>query len=265
MNKYLDCIKHIMEIANSFLLENSNLHYSEISKGVRDYALDIDLELEKKYSEYLKDMFPDIPIMGEELSPEVISSNYQGKYWAIDPIDGTVNYSRNLPEYGSSLALVQNGIPIACGLCFPHLNEIYTATHEGGAFLNGKRINVSPTQTENRAIAAYGDFSIGDNYELKNQIKAKYIEKLANKVLRVRMPGTAALQLAWVASGKIDISITFGNKPWDVQGGVLLVKEAGGLVFDFNGKDHTTNSKYTLATNNNNFKSFVMDLFDYNL
>jgi myo-inositol-1(or 4)-monophosphatase len=213
--------------------------------------LTTDVELEKIYKRNLLSIYPNIPIMGEELSPEIVSSESNELFWAIDPIDGTVNYSRNLPEYGTSIALIENGKPIATGLCFPYLRETYIAGVGEGAYLNGSKINVSENEELNSSLLAFGDFSVKDNHKIKNRIRFRYIEALADEVLRVRMPGSAALQLAWLSSGKVDISVTLSNNAWDVQGGILLVREAGGRVYDVDGSEHTILSQYTIASNQN--------------
>lgn len=242
-------LKAILAIGEEFLLNNFNKESKIYDKGERDFALDYDIQLEKLYNAELQKLMPNIPILGEELSPESIKNNYSGLFWAVDPIDGTVNYSRKLPEYGSSIALIYKGKPIVSGICFPHLNETYIAGKGQGAFLNGDRITVSNVDRLDKSILAFGDFSVSGNYERKNLIRYKYVTYYGDRVLRIRMPGTAALQLAWVASGKADISLTLGNNAWDVQGGVLLVRESGGEVFDVDGSDHNISSKYTFATN----------------
>jgi myo-inositol-1(or 4)-monophosphatase len=259
ISKYMSDIKEALKIGANYLLKNIENCSIEIQKGHRDFALATDLALEKIYQEYLFGLYPDVPILGEELTPKVIDENYDGRFWAIDPIDGTVNYSRKIPAYGTSIALIEKGKPIAVGVCFPSLNETYIAGLGKGAFLNGKNIYVSKNTDLNSSILAYGDFSVKSNNKMVNRVRLKYIEKFAYEVLRVRMPGSAALQLAWVATGKVDISITLSNNAWDVQGGVLLVREAGGNVYDFDGSEHSIKSRYTLASNSN-VKRYVVNL-----
>lgn len=249
---YMTKIERLLEIGSRYLLDNVGSHLVEVKKGDRDFALKADVELEETYKSYLLETCPDIPILGEELSPESICKSYKGKFWAIDPIDGTINYSRGLPEYGTSIALIENGRPIAVGVCFPSLDEIYIAGKNEGAFLNGNRITVSNTSELKASVLAYGDFSVKGNYKIENEVRFKFITSFANNVLRVRMLGSAALQLAWLAAGRIDISLTLSNNAWDVQGGVLLVREAGGCVYDLDGSNHSISSKYTIASNEGN-------------
>ena len=257
IKQYMKKIENLLEIGSRYLLDNLGNNLVETNKGERDFALNTDINLEKIYKQYLLEAYPDIPILGEELSPKAITKTFEGLFWAIDPIDGTINYARGLPEYGTSIALIRNGRPIAVGVCFPSLAETYIAGINEGAFLNGSRINVSNHCELRSSILAFGDFSVKGDYETENIIRFKYITSFANRVLRVRMPGSAALQLAWLAAGKIDISLTLSNNAWDVQGGVLLVREAGGLVYDFDGSDHSISSRYTIASNKNNKKEIL--------
>lgn len=249
IRQYMTSIEKFLKTSSKYLLNYLGSELIEVEKGERDFALRADIELENAYKCYLSEQYPDIPILGEELSPEIVAKDFKGQFWAIDPIDGTVNYSRGLPEYGTSIALIMHGKPIAAGLCFPSLNETYIAGAGEGAFLNGTRISVSNSNRLNSSILVFGDFSVKENHLVDNIVRFNYIKRFADEVLRVRMPGSAALQLAWVASGRADISLTLSNNAWDVQGGVLLVREAGGCVYDFDGSDHTIASKYTIASN----------------
>lgn len=260
--KYMAEIENLLKIGSQYLLKNWGHGSIEVSKGERDFALKTDITLEKIYKQSLLNTYPDIPILGEELSPKAIPKNFKGKFWAIDPIDGTANYSKGLPEYGSSIALIENGKSIAVGVSFPSLKELYLAGRDEGAFLNGAKISVAKTYKLKDSILAYGDFSVKNNYTIENQTRLQYLTSFVNEVLRIRMPGSAALQLAWLASGKIDISLTLSNNAWDVQGGTLLVREAGGCVYDFDGSEHSISSKYTIASNKMT-KRKIVDLISH--
>ena len=246
---YMNTIHDLLKIGRDFLLKQLGSGIVEVQKGSRDFALNTDIELEKIYSDHLLTAYPHIPIMGEELSPDAISGDNTGMFWAIDPIDGTANYARSISIYGSSIALIKNGKPIASGICFPSLNETYIAGEGMGAYLNEKRIYVSDIDTLSSAILTYGDFAVGNNREARNMVRYQYIEAIGHQVQRVRMLGSAALHLAWVAAGRADVSVTLSNNAWDVQGGVLLVREAGGLVYDVDGSEHTIHSQFTFASN----------------
>jgi len=226
-------------------------------KGEKDFALDADHAVEQCIRDILSRS--QLPILGEENGWNQDSANDDHIFWAVDPIDGTINYARGLPMWGVSIALVKNSVPILAGITFPALQQRYVAQQDQGAFLNGQRLQVSITSSLQQSIVGVGDFSVGPDSFAKNQQRLALHGKLANEVLRIRMPGSAALQLAWVAAGQTDISLVLSNHAWDVQAGVLLVREAGGVVYDRDGSEHTIHSAYTLASNSI-LKNSVLDL-----
>lgn len=165
-----------------------------------------------------------IPMLGEELAWQ--GDKQAERFWVVDPVDGAINYSRQLPLSGISL-------PLLC--------ERYLAGRSKVAALNGQPLRVSGVSQLNNAIVGLGDFAVGTGREEKNRIRFTLMQMLAPHVLRIsiRMLGSAA--------GRLDISIILSNKVWDVQAGVLLARETGAVVFDGDGSEHTTASRYTLA------------------
>jgi myo-inositol-1(or 4)-monophosphatase len=254
---YMDCLTTALEISDNISKESMLGVHEYYQKGDRDYALDIDLKIETEIKRYFREIDNSIPILGEEFEWDGKSDSEY--FWVIDPIDGTVNYSRLLPLFGTSIALIQDDKPVLSGISFPILGERYTAMDGKGAFLNNEKIFVSNVAEIADAIVGMGDFAVGENSTTRNKSRFEAINYFGNRALRIRMPGTAAMQLAWLASGKIDVSLTLSNKAWDVQAGVLIVREAGGDVFDFDGSIQTVKSKYTLATN----KALKQTIVDY--
>jgi myo-inositol-1(or 4)-monophosphatase len=218
-------------------------------KGDRDYAMEADMEMEEYIRELLVKETPGIPVFGEELGFKGTEHSDDEPYWVVDPIDGSVNYRRGIPLFGCAIALIQKRVSIAGGIVFPALDELYVAARGQGASCNGVPVRVSDISSAGESIIGFGDFAVKGEFKEKNAYRSGVLNTLGNTVLRVRMPGSAALQLAWVARGAADMSITFSNNSWDVQAGVILVREAGGMVFDRDGSDHTIDSGYTLATN----------------
>lgn len=257
---YLYCVSKALDIADELSLSSISEKHNYYSKGNRDFALEVDQEIERRLKSLLFEYDQEIPTLGEEFSWDGSPRTGSQLFWVIDPIDGTVNYSRNLPLFGTSVALIYQNQPIVAGISFPLLKERYTAIQGGGAYLNNSQIYVSNTSEISQAIIGFGDFAVGEQATEKNELRYEMIKYYGNQALRIRMPGTAALQLAWLACGKIDISITLSNNSWDVQAGVLLVREAGGNVFDCDGSEHSVLSKYTLATNSK-LKNSVLDFF----
>jgi len=248
----VDATRHIdycLDKASEISLQSIGAAHVSYAKGVKDYALDVDLEIERVIHAYLAKATPGIPILGEESSGNFQSGDLGEEFWVVDPIDGTINYAKGIPLFGVCVALVKNSSAVSAGIIFPSLGEKFMADLGGGAYLNKERIKVSGITDLSKAVVGFGDFAVGEDAEIRNAVRLRVISSLASEVLRVRMFGSAGLQLAWFAAGRTDGSITLSNKAWDVQAGVLIAKESGGLVFDLDGSDHTLYSKYTLATN----------------
>ncbi|TDC55345.1 inositol monophosphatase [Actinomadura sp. KC345] len=217
------------------------------AKGDRDMASEVDYAVERAVREYLKEQTPDIAILGEE---EGITGDTTGELlWAIDPVDGTANFVRGIPLCGISIGLLEKGRPVVGVIDLPFLGTRYHAAQHTGAYLGDRRIQASMTTNLKDAIVAIGDYAIGENAEAKNRQRIALTECLAANVQRVRMFGSVAIDLAWVAEGKLDASITLSNKPWDMAAGVIIAREAGAEVTDQDGTDHTFASAATVATN----------------
>ncbi|TDE29007.1 inositol monophosphatase family protein [Actinomadura sp. 6K520] len=215
------------------------------TKGDRDMASEVDYAVERAVRDHLKQRTPDIAILGEE---EGISGDTASDLmWAIDPVDGTANFVRNIPLCGFSLGLIERGRPVVGVIDLPFLGTRYHAGQHTGAYLGDRRIQASMTTDLKDAIVAIGDYAVGEGAEAKNRQRIALTERLAASVQRVRMLGSAAIDLAWVAEGKLDASITLSNKPWDTAAGVIIAREAGAKVADQDGTDHTFDSSATVC------------------
>jgi myo-inositol-1(or 4)-monophosphatase len=215
-----------------------------IGKGDRDFATSVDLQIESTIRELLADTNPSIPFLGEEGGGDSAAR----ASWVLDPIDGTINFSRDSPMCTISLALVIDGQPVLGIVDAPLLGERFVARQGGGAYLNGRRIVVSEVSGLAEAIVGVADFKVGVGSEDENRVHLAVVGRLARESLRVRMLGSAALDLAWLAAGRLNATIMLSNLPWDVTGGLLLVREAGGMVYDYDGSEHGSASRYTLAS-----------------
>lgn len=213
------------------------------AKGDRDMVSDVDLRIERETREFLLAAAPDIGFLGEENG----HNGNRERYWALDPVDGTANYVRGIPLCAVSLALVDHGRPVVGVIRLPFLGQLYTAEHSHGAYEGDRRLQVSTTTDLRDAIVAIGDYAVGDGADGKNRTRLILTRFLAEQAQRVRMLGTAAIDLAWVAAGKVDASLTLSNKPWDMAAGALLVQEAGGRVADRDGTDYSASSAATIA------------------
>lgn len=167
--------------------------------------------------------------------------------WSLDPIDGTANFVHGIPLCATSLVLVASGEPVLGVIDLPFLGARYTAIKKQGAYRDGKRITSRVPRGLDEAIIAIGDYAVGAQATEKNRVRMALNSQLAQRVQRIRMLGSAAIDLAWVAEGKLDASVMFANTPWDTSAGVVIAREAGAVVIDIDGTPHTSASVGTVA------------------
>ncbi|GGV50394.1 inositol monophosphatase family protein [Streptomyces spectabilis] len=214
------------------------------AKGDRGMVTDVDLAIERQARETLLHQAPGIGFFGEEEG----GSTDAETYWIIDPVDGTANFIRDLPLCGISLALVHHGVPVLGVIRLPLLNRAYWAADNLGAWRDGRRIRASDATTLPEAMIAIGDYGTGPDGPERNRVALSIQAHLAEQAQRVRMFGSAAVDLALVADGSIDACITLGNHDWDMAAGTVIAREAGAVVMDTDGSPHTPASVTTIAT-----------------
>lgn len=233
----------VLDVAHELVLQRTLGRVR--AKDDRDFVSDLDISVEREVRTLLRSRTPDIGFLGEE---EGWSQNTHHKlFWVLDPIDGTTNLVKSIPLCAVSLALIDNDRPCVGVVDAPFLNLRYTAVSGQGAYLADRRLTTSTAKRIEDAVVAFGDYAVGEGAEMKNRLRLAVTKQLAATVQRIRMLGSAALDLAWVAEGKLDASIILSNKPWDTAAGVLLAKEAGAAVVDSVGADHTIHSDTTIA------------------
>jgi myo-inositol-1(or 4)-monophosphatase len=132
-------------------------------------------------------------------------------------------------------------------ITLPYLGVTYTAAQGEGVFANGERVTASAATEMSDAMIAVGDFAIGELADEKNRARLLLLSDLGARAQKIRMYGSAAIDLAWVADGKLDAALILSNNPWDTMAGVLLVREAGGAVVDRDGSEHSVDSAATIA------------------
>ena len=213
-----------------------NLEHLQItSKRQSDFVTEVDKAAEAAIIEVLREAYPEYGILAEE-SGETAGYGAGSEYqWIIDPLDGTTNYIHGFPQYAISIALAHNG-QIAQAVVYDTLrNEMFTASKGGGAFLNERRIRVSKCLKLEDAL-----LGTGFPYRSFEHIDAylSIFKELTQKTAGIRRPGAASLDLAYVASGRLDGFWEFGLSPWDMAAGALLITEAGGLVGDLSGEQN---------------------------
>ena len=226
LNLALETAKAAARDAGMYLLEKLGSAHVLYKKALRDDLLDTDLESEAIILIKLRENFPNSNILSEEAGETNVDSIYQ---WIIDPLDGSANFQHGIPIFGISIGLRVNNVTTLGVIYLPTRDEMFTAVRGQGATLNGHSISVSSISSLNEAIIQVGDFATdGDHKE--NERRSVAIARLGNTIRRVRMIGTAATDLAYIACGRADALVMFINHSWDVEAGRLLVSEAGGIV-----------------------------------
>lgn len=223
----------------------SRVPVSVTAKSERDLVTDVDLAVEDAVRAFLARETPDIGILGEEHGR---TGPADGElWWALDPVDGTANLARGIPLCAVSLGLVAGRRSVLAAIDLPFLGVGYSAVDGEGAYVGDERIHGSAVGDLSQAMISIGDFAVGEDAAARNRVRIALLSRLGARAQRIRMIGTAAIDLAWVAQGKLDASIILANLPWDTLAGVLLVREAGGVVLDLDDTEHTADSSATIA------------------
>ncbi|MDP3541356.1 MAG: inositol monophosphatase family protein [Elusimicrobiota bacterium] len=224
-------------------------HFGKVgykSKRRADLLTIADLESQKTILDAIRKNFPGDDYKAEENEERLTGAEY---LWIIDPLDGTTNYAHGYPVACTSIGVLRRGTPRLGGIYDPFRKELYLAQRDKGAFLNGKRLGVSTTALMKDSLLITG-FAY-DRAEKADYYLARFKTFMKNSH-DVRRSGSAALDLAWIAAGRADGFWEYELNPWDVAAGLLLIREAGGQVTDFNGKswnDWRSMGKRTLASN----------------
>jgi myo-inositol-1(or 4)-monophosphatase len=210
-------------------------------KGFNDFVSEVDLASEKEIIRVLKTAYPDHAFLGEESGLTHQADNI----WIIDPLDGTTNFLHGFPQYCISIALEQKGEITQAVIYDPNRNDLFTATKGQGAYLNQRRIRVSNKSKLKDSLLGTG-FPFRDFQHLP--VYLKIFEEVVRGTSGIRRPGSAALDLAYVAAGWFDGFFEINLSKWDIAAGGLLVTEAGGIVSDFSEKEGWIESGNIVAT-----------------
>ncbi len=211
-------------------------------KEDKSFVTKADREADEIIINLIKETYPNHQIVTEENGTLGDKNEYS---WFVDPLDGTLNFTRGLPIFATSIAVVRNAEPIAAVIYNPITNSLYTAEKGKGAFWNGERILVSETTELKDSIVSMGRSRSPENKEKALGFYNRFYHQLKSQ----RVLGSSALELAWVAAGRLEGFISVGLNSWDFFGGVLLVQEAGGLVTDLDGKPWSSACTHFLASN----------------
>ncbi len=244
--------------AGDIITRNSDKVYTLTitSKKENDFVSEVDRRAEEAIIETLLKAYPDHSILAEE-SGEHTGNDFQ---WIIDPLDGTTNFIHGFPQYAVSIALRHKDKLEVAVIYDPFKQELFTANRGEGAQLNGKRIRVTGRTSTKGALFGTGiPFSDMDVYDLHQKTMRTLVPGSAG----IRRAGSAALDLAYVAAGRLDAFWEFGLNPWDMAAGILLIEEAGGLVGDLSGGLDHLNCGDILAANPKLFKQMIQLIQPY--
>lgn len=234
---------------------SDDLDRIEVStKGRNDFVSEVDRAAENEIAYQLRKAYPDHAILGEEGG---LQGDENADYrWVIDPLDGTTNFLRGIPHYAVSIACLYKGKVEHAVIVDPVRREEFTASRGRGAALNGRRIRVSNRPSLEGAL-------LGTGIPFRNHCDdvlgpySKSIEVLAGQCAGIRRAGAASLDLAYVAAGRLDAFWEKGLAIWDIAAGALLVREAGGLISDFNGADKHLENGDVVCGNPKCFKAVL--------
>lgn len=212
------------------------------AKGRNDFVTEVDRQAENTIIDILHQSYPDHAILAEESG-----THGENDYlWIVDPLDGTTNYLHGFPQFAVSIALQHKGALCQAVVYDPLKQELFTATNGDGAYLNDRRIRVSPQKDLEGALLGTG-FPFKDKDKFDDFLDV--FKTLFPVTAGIRRAGAASLDLAYVASGRLDGFWEFGLMPWDMAAGTLLIQEAGGIVNDPQKKDLFLESGNIVAAN----------------
>jgi myo-inositol-1(or 4)-monophosphatase len=253
MASYLETSMEIAREAGALLAQYFDKRIPYELKGEYDLVTEADRTSERLVVDRLTAHFPTHAIVAEEGSGHERASEYR---WYVDPLDGTTNFAHGFPMFNVTLALERAGELIAGCIYDPLRDEMFSAERGGGAFLNGERIHVSKAARLTDSLVATG-FPSRKRHQ---NVNIHFYYQMAMQTHGVRRAGSAALDLAYVACGRLDAFWEFWLNPWDMAAGVLLCTEAGGTISGMRGEPARLDARDLLA-DNSLIHAEVLELF----
>lgn len=242
MSSFLEAATEIAQEAGSLLARYFQRGVGYEYKRPYDLVTEADRAAEALVVERLRARFPNHSIVAEETGFHERGSEY---CWYVDPLDGTTNFAHGFPVFNVTLALERAG-ELLVGVTYdPTRQELFTAERGAGAYLNHHRIHVSRVSEFSEALFATGF----PTWRRHRDVNVHFFHQVAMLSHGVRRAGSAALDLAYVACGRLDGFWEFGLNPWDMAAGVLLIQEAGGRVTDMKGRAFSLRGPHVLASN----------------
>jgi myo-inositol-1(or 4)-monophosphatase len=214
-------------------------------KGTIDLVTEVDVAVERMFRALIAERFPDHDVLAEEMGQTTSGARHR---WVFDPLDGTTNYAHGIPIFCATVALEIDGVPTVAAVYDPNRRELFTAERDGGARLNGEPLQVSDAKSLIDSVLV-----TGFPYDIREPRRMGEILTLFTGFLAearaIRRLGSAAIDLCWVAAGRMDGFWEQALQSWDVMGGALIVQEAGGRVTNLDGSPWDAHRGNVLASN----------------
>jgi myo-inositol-1(or 4)-monophosphatase len=241
---YLTTAVEAVVLAGDLQMARFGQDFQINKKGTIDLVTEVDVAVERRFRALVAERFPDHQILAEEMGGAAAVP--AGPCWVFDPIDGTTNFAHGLPIFCASLALEIDGVPEVAAVYDPTRKELFTAERGGGAFMNGRPLHVSSATALIDAMLV-----TGFPYDVHTRVEeiVGLFGAFVGQARAVRRLGSAAIDLCYVAAGRLDGFWETDLKPWDIAGGALIVSEAGGRVTNTDGEPFTSRGGHVLATN----------------
>lgn len=237
-----------------FADRNAAAHTRE--KGVADYVTEVDFVVQQFIRRRLEELYPEVQFLSEEKSNEEIDKN--GLVWVLDPVDGTTNLIHDYRASVISLALMQKGSVVLGMIYNPYTDELFSAQKGKGSYCNGQKIEVSGAETMEKCLISIGTSPYYKEMAEKN---FKVFQAIFKDCQDIRRSGSAALDLAYVACGRIEAYFERNLKIWDYAAGMLLVRESGGQVTDYRGNDADTEMISNITAANPKINSVLTEKY----
>lgn len=241
---YLTTAVEAVVRAGDVMLQRFGTDVRVDKKGAIDLVTEVDVAIEREFRARIAERFPEHSVLGEEMGGS--ASVPEGPCWVFDPIDGTTNFAHGIPIFCSSLALEIDGVAQVAAVYDPTRRELFTAERGGGAFLNGKPMKVSAAETLLEAVLV-----TGFPYDVHARVAeiVGLFGEFVGRARAVRRLGSAAIDLCYVAAGRMDGFWERDLNAWDIAAGALLVEEAGGTITTFKGEPFASRGREVLASN----------------
>lgn len=237
-----------------FADRNAAAHTRE--KGVADYVTEVDFAVQQFIRRRLEELYPEVQFLSEEKSNEEIDKD--GLVWVLDPVDGTTNLIHDYRASVISLALMQKGSVVLGMIYNPYTDELFSAQKGKGSYCNGQKIEVSGAETMEKCLISIGTSPYYKEMAEKN---FKVFQAIFKDCQDIRRSGSAALDLAYVACGRIEAYFERNLKIWDYAAGMLLVRESGGQVTDYRGNDADTEMISNITAANPKINSVLTEKY----